>query len=371
MILMTTYALGEIPFEKVYLHGLVRDEQGRKMSKSLGNVINPLDMIDKYGADATRLSLLLGNTPGNDIKLSEEKIAGFRNFTNKLWNICRFMLLNIDKPKADIKKPVGKTLSDKCILARLDKIIFETTKSISEFNFSFAGEQLRDFTWGDLADWYLEAAKIQGHNPAILNYLLNEVLKLWHPFMPFVTETIWQEVYKGKTLMVENWSVIKNNSKLTKVDKDFESVRKIVTGIRSLRADYKVEPAKKIKVIISGGKNFKLLSDNADIIKGLARIEELKIEKKTKKPEGYAGFVESGTEVFIDLSGLVDTGKEKERLNKEIAAVEPYLIGLEKKLSNQEFVSHAPKEVVEKEKQKLSEGQEKLKKLKEQLKNLV
>ena len=241
MILMTTYVLGDIPFKTVYLHGLVRDEQGRKMSKSLGNVIDPLDMIAKYGTDATRLSLLLGNTPGNDMKLSEEKIAGFRNFTNKLWNISRFILLNIENPKMDVAIPEAKTLADEWILNGLNKTAREISENIEKFNFSMAGEKLRDFTWGELADWYLEIAKVEGGKSEILNYVLNTILKLWHPYMPFVTETIWQEVYGAdKMLMVEPWV---ENGKTAAKPKDFEIIKNIVTGIRSLRAEYRIEPA--------------------------------------------------------------------------------------------------------------------------------
>lgn len=385
MILMTTYTFGDVPFETVYLHGLVRDEQGRKMSKSLGNVIDPLVMTEKYGADATRLSLLIGNTPGNDLKLSEEKIAGFRNFTNKLWNICRFMLLNIDEPKMDMGLPKSKTIMDERILCKLKNTEVLVSATIQMYQFSAAGELLREFTWTELADWYLEIAKIEGGKSEILNYILNTILKFWHPFMPFVTEQIWQEIYgTDKMLMVEKWpSIIKKenpsfiDNKYIRFDSynfdictETNTLINIIAGIRSLRAEYKIEPAKKINATISAGENKKLLSENAEIIKGLARLENLTIAKKAKRPEGSVGFVESGVEVFIDLSGLVDFEKEKTRLQEEIVATEKYLSGLKGKLSNKEFVKNAPKEIVEKEKQKLAEAEEKLKKLTEQLKSI-
>ncbi len=372
MILMSNYVLGDIPFETVYLHGLVRDEQGRKMSKTLGNVIDPLDMIAKYGADATRLSLLVGNTPGNDLKLSEEKIAGFRNFTNKLWNISRFILLNIADPKISIKEPKAKTLADEWILSRLDDIIDLTTKNIEQNNFSYAGEQLRDFTWSDLADWYLEIAKIEGDKSEILNYVLNTVIKLWHPFMPFVTEAVWREMYgEDQMLMVEVWPVsgmVRN--KVAKKSIDFETIKSIITNIRSLRAEYKIEPAKKIKATISAGDKEKLLLNNDEIIKGLARLENLIISKKTERPEGSVGFVENGVEVFVDLSGLVDFDKEKKRLEEDILTTEKYFSGVKNKLSNKEFVKNAPKEIIEKEKQKMTEAEDKILKLRNQLENI-
>lgn len=400
MILMTTYALGDIPFEKVYLHGMVRDDQGRKMSKSLGNVIDPLTMIEKFGTDATRLSLLLGTTPGNDIKLSEEKIAGFRNFTNKLWNISRFMLLNIPEPKQYLKQPKGKTDADKWILGKLVKITQEITNNLENYNFAVSGEMLRDFTWGELADWYLEIAKIEGssknplltkegvgggHNPKseILNYILNTILKLWHPFMPYVTEAIWQEVYGEKEmLMIARWPSLsfphpssgyklqRESSGGQSQDSEFEVIKNIITGIRAARAENKIEPAKKIKAVISAGEQKKILSKNAEIIKGLGRLDDLMIKKQAKKPKNYIAIVESGAEIFLDVMGDIDIEKEKIRLSKEIAETEKYFVSLQTKLANQDFVAHAPAVVVEKEKSKLVEAQEKLNKLKGQLEKL-
>lgn len=379
MILMTTYTLGDIPFEKIYLHGLVRDEKGKKMSKSLGNVIDPLDMIKKYGADATRLSLLVGNTPGNDMKLSEEKIAGFRNFANKLWNISRFIIGKIqdtnNKMQIDIAKPEGKTLADKWVLERLNNIVSEATKDIEEFRFSATGERLRDFTWGELADWYLEIAKIEGGKLEILNYILNTVLKLWHPFMPFVTETIWREVYGEESmLMVEKWPAVSISPSVKGgrggVVREFTLIKSIIIGIRSLRADYKIDPAKKLEVVVSAGKKEKLLQENEAVIVGPARLESLQINKSTNKPINSVGFVESGVEVYIKLGGVVDFAKEKKRLQKEIAELEKYTGSLEKKLGNGSFAKNAPAEVVEKEKGKLGEGQNKLEKIKHQLASL-
>lgn len=356
MILMTTYTLGVVPFKTVYLHGLVRDEQGRKMSKSLGNIIDPLDMIAKYGTDATRLSLLLGNTPGNDMKLSEEKIAGFRNFTNKLWNISRFMLININEPKMDAQEPKAKTLADAWILEKLYTIINRTSENIEKFNFALAGDELRDFTWGDLADWYLEIAKVEGGKSEILNYILNTILKLWHPYMPFVTETIWQEVYGAEhMLMVEQWPKGVGHKKTDHTD--FELIRSIITGIRSLRAENKIEPAKKIGAFLNIEDRKNLIKESEEVVKALARLEKLE-------------FVESGAEIALDLAGAVDIEKEKPRLEKEIAELTKYISGLENKLSNQEFVNNAPPAVVEKEQVKLSEAKNKVEKLEEQLKSL-
>ena len=365
MILMTTYTLGQIPFEKVYLHGLVRDEKGRKMSKSLGNVINPLDTISQFGADATRLSLLLGNTPGNDLKLSEEKVEGFRNFTNKLWNISRFILLNIPEPKIDIKLPELKTLSDKWIIACLGKVVSDASIMIENYQLSGAGERLREFTWNDLADWYLEIAKVEGDKEEILNYILNTILKLWHPFMPFVTEQIWSEIYgEQRLLMVEKWPKFEGQV----VDgSDFEIIKKIITGIRTLRAENKIEPVKKLDAIIGAGLKLNLIKENAESIKALARLESLEILDKAQKSQTSAGFVEGAVEVFIEFAGMINLDKEKERLQKEFESLTKFINGLENKLANEEFVKNAPAVLIEKERQKLAQAIEKLDKIEIQL----
>ncbi len=369
MILMTTYTLGQIPFEKVYLHGLVRDEKGRKMSKSLGNVINPLDTIAEFGADATRLSLLLGNTPGNDLKLSQEKVEGFRNFTNKLWNISRFMLLNIPEPKIDVGLPEAKTLFDEWILQQLNSTINQVNSSLDGYHFSGAGELLRSFTWDLLADWYLEIAKIEGDKSAILNYILNTLLKLWHPFMPFVTEQIWSEIYgTDKILMVEKWPQLHREPFLEEqIFEDTTLIRDIIAGIRMLRSENKIEPIKKLNVLVGAGVKLELLKKNSEIIKALARLDNLEISTQVAKPATAIGFVEGGVEVFIDLAGVVDLEKEKERLKKELESLAKYIAGIEGKLNNAEFAQNAPVAVIDKEKQKLAEAQEKRDKIKSQI----
>ncbi len=362
MILMTTYTLGEIPFETVYLHGLVRDENGRKMSKTLDNVIDPLDTIKEYGADATRLSLLIGQAPGNDSKLSIEKIAGYRNFTNKLWNICRFMLMNIDEPKKDIKRPEAKTFMDKWVLNSINTYVKIISDSLESCQFSGAGELLRSFTWDQIADNYLEYAKIEGDKSEILNYILNNMLKLWHPFMPFVTESIWQEIYgENEVLMVEKWPEYKIENYIFD---DYDLIRDIIKKIRSVRFENGIEPDKKIDVKISAGDKKDLLEENAEIIKRhWTNIENLEIGKKIEKPDGWFEFPENGVNVFVDLSGAID----KDKLKKEAENLEKYITGVEKKLSNKQFVQNAPKEVVEVDQGKMEEAKTKLSKIKEQI----
>ncbi|PIR77145.1 MAG: valine--tRNA ligase, partial [Candidatus Magasanikbacteria bacterium CG10_big_fil_rev_8_21_14_0_10_38_6] len=370
MIMMTTYLTGQIPFKTVYLHGLVRDEHGNKMSKSLGNIIDPLDMCNAYGTDATRLSLLIGATPGNDSRLSEEKIAGFRNFTNKLWNISRFMLINITEPQQDIKTPEPKTLADKWILARLHHVVEAVSADIEQYQFSVAGEKLRDFTWSELADWYLEIAKIEGEKSDILNYILNTILKLWHPYMPFVTEAIWQEVYgKEEMLMVQSWPLETGEDQLESIAQ-FEIIKTIITNIRALRAEYNIEPAKKVSCIIKSDKDKPYLRNNKELFFGLARLEELNFQDEISESDNFVGFVESGVEVFIDIAGSVDAEKEQERLQKELDHVTPFITMLEKKLSNKGFVDNAPEDVVAQEQAKLEEAKQKAEKLQQQLTQL-
>jgi valyl-tRNA synthetase len=368
MILMTTYVLGDIPFHNVYLHGLVRDEKGRKMSKSLGNIIDPLDMIEKYGTDAVRLSLVLGTSPGNDFRLYDEKIAGFRNFTNKLWNIGRYV---IEKTKGESKnkKVEAKTLAEKWILSRLESVIGEVTKHLEEFEFSQAGEKLRAFTWDEFADWYIEINKIQP-NPSLLITLYSLLLKLWHPFMPYVTEVLGPN-FGEDLLMIADWPKAEKKQNDKKAEKDFGILKNVITAIRGMRADYKIEPAKKVLAVIYGGAKTKLLEEQAEIIKILARAEKLEIKKSGAKPAQSAGIVVEGVEIYLPLAGLVDLGKEKERLNKELSEAEKYLSVLENKLANKSFVTNAPKELVAAEKEKLKSQKEKVQKIKEQLKSLA
>jgi len=370
MILMTTYVLGDIPFHNVYLHGLIRDEKGRKMSKSLGNIIDPLAEIEKYGTDAVRLSLVLGTSPGNDMKLNDEKIAGFRNFTNKLWNMGRYVLAQTKEQKvSSFKFQVSKlTLAEKWILSRLNGVVREVTDHLDKFEFSQAGEKLRAFTWDEFADWYIEINKIQP-NPSLLITLYSLLLKLWHPFMPYVTEALWPN-FGESLLMIADWPKVEKNWADKKAEKDFEVLKNVVVAIRGMRADYKIEPAKRVSIEMYGGTKTKLLEEQAGVIKTLARVENLVIKKSGTKPEWSAGAVVGGVEIYLPLAGLIDVAKEKARLEKELAEAEKYLEVLENKLSNKAFIANAPKELVAGEKEKLKLQKEKVNKIKEQLKSL-
>ena len=379
MIIMSTYLMGEIPFRQVYLHGMVRDDKGRKMSKSLDNIIDPLDVIAKYGADATRLSLVIGNTPGNDLNISEAKIAGFRNFINKLWNISRYILMRVPKATLVIKPPKPKTLADKWILAEFNSLIILATENLVNYNFSIVGEKIYEFTWSKLADWYVEISKIPAEGGAasggeatqneILLYILQNLLKLWHPFTPYITEAIWQSAGFGDFLLVQPWP--KAQEKIDqKVIKEFDLIKEIITAIRNLRAESKIAPAKKIKAVIISPKNSKLVTSQAEIIKTLARLEELEVLAKPKKLTKSLSAIVSSEQIYLPVSGMIDIAKEVPRLEQEAKRLAEFITHLEQKLKNQNFVSRAPAAIVEAEKEKLNTSKENLEKIKQQLKTL-
>jgi len=370
MILMTTYALDDIPFKDVYIHGMLRDKDGRKFSKSLGNGLDPIDIIEKYGTDALRLSLLRGTTPGNDMRFYEEKVEGARNFVNKLWNISRFIIQSSENSRIVATQPEAKTLADKWILNKLNSVIALTTQEIDKYNFSGASEYLYDFSWNDFADWYLEISKVEGNKEEILFYVLQNILKLWHPFIPFVTEEIYQTLGAGKLLMIEKWPVA-STSQDEASRAEMEIIKEIITVIRNLRSENKIEPAKMVSVVVIAGDRIKLLTEQSEIIKKLTRLEKFTILADGQKPANSVGAVVGGVQIYLELAGLIDVEAEKKRVEKEIAESEKYIKGLEVKLGNKEFLDNAPEEIIAKENEKLSSAIEKIKKLKDQLSSLV
>lgn len=371
MILMSTYALDQIPFKNVYIHGMLRSELGKKFSKSSGNNIDPLEVIAKYGTDALRLSVIAGIAPGNDSKFYEEKVGGARNMVNKLWNVARYIITNQESGIRNQEiNTENLTLADNWILGKFENLIKTVTKDLDNYNFSQVSEALRNFTWDDLADWYLEISKFEEGKEEALFYILENLLKLWHPFMPFVTEKIWSELGKDKLLMIEEWP---NKTPLTPLLKgggeDFETTKEIITTIRNARAENKVEPAKKVKAVIYAGDKKELIESQVHLIKNLRTgISELEIKEKGEKITG-AIYAAVG-EVEIYLLGAVDSEKEKVRLEKEIGNLEKIIKTVEGKLKNKEFVDKAPPEIVKKEKEKLKGWRDELKKLQEQIKNL-
>ncbi len=382
MIMMSLFAVGEIPFENVYLHGMVLDKFGKKMSKSKGNGIDPLDMIEKFGTDAVRLALLIGSTPGNDVRISEEKIESFRNFVTKLWNIYRYAATT--HPDMQLVEKINpkdiKTLADKWIVSKSNILIAGLTNDLEGYKFSLAGEKLQNFIWNDLADWYLETNKIE-KNEKVLGYVLDKILKLTHPFAPFVTEKIWTDMPASSAdkmspkvrplarqrsnldlLMVSKWPVSDKKLIDKKSEKEFEKLQKTVGQIRNLRSSYKIDP---VRVITAYGK-----VANQGIIEKLARVKIL----EAKPPIGGLASVGKSlvkiSDLGIDIAELIDTEKEKVRLQKEIENLTKLVSNTEGLLANKKFTASAPKEIVAQNKSRLKEYQEKLEGQKELLGNL-
>lgn len=359
MIIMTIYTTGQIPFQKVYLHGLVRDRQGKKMSKSLGNGIDPLEMIAEFGADALRLSMIIGVTPGNDLSLYEEKIAGYRNFVNKLWNISRFILLNLSQPKLTDEKPEAKTLADEWILSEFNQLISQVTSQLDNYKFSVAIELLYDFVWAKLADWYLEIAKIESGKEEILNYILQKLLILIHPFVPFVSEAIWTEIYNFSKqdklmLMIQHWPQ-PDKVKSTSTVKSFLILQKLITNLRSVKNENGLAAGQFIPVEIYAQEFLTIFQKQQTLIEKLARVKISWLDKNIVKAKQQIVAPEYSFVFTIELKSKDQT--------KEIEKLKNFITTLENKLSNQEFLQKAPAAVIAKEKDKLAEAKKKLKQI--------
>ncbi|KKR57065.1 MAG: Valine-tRNA ligase [Candidatus Uhrbacteria bacterium GW2011_GWE2_40_58] len=369
MILMSTYVLDEIPFKDVYIHGMLRDKDGQKFSKSLGNGIDPIEVVNKYGADALRFSLIAGVSPGNDAKFYEEKVEAGQHLVNKLWNISRFVLTSVENVQA-VASVKPQTAADQWILSRFSEVVEKMTLNMKNYEFSAAGELLRDFTWNDFADWYLEIAKGQRQTDkektdAILLFILERLLVLWHPFMPFVTEEIWKQFETDTMMIIHPW--VTDLPSVEEGENKFTFVQDCIVAIRNLRAQYKVEPAKFIEAVIVHKDKALFLREQEALIKQLARINILKIEESAEQPEGSVSTIVGDVKIFVPLAGLVDGEKEKAKLEKERQEVEQYLASLEQKLSNRDFLSKAPEQVVESLKEKKKEAEKKLNTIIEQI----
>ncbi len=377
MIMMSFFALGEIPFEKVYLHGLVRDEKGQKMSKSLGNVIDPLTVAEKYGTDAVRLSLVIGNTSGNDLSLNEKKIGSFRNFTNKLWNISRYILMNVSEKNIKSAEEIDfKTLNreDMWILRRLNETIKEVNRNIQKLNFSIAGEVLKNFTWNDFADWYLEFSKVE-KNEKILICVLKNILKLWHPFMPFVTESIWKNMSQPKLLMIEKWPEefelpidIENN--FDNAESDVEIIREIINRIRNLKSGYNIPISKNIDVALISGLGWLKYFDRHIMRLAGTNMPQYLPENSPKPAGATTSIVQAIATVCVDLKGIIDFKKEGKRLGKKVDNLQKFITGLEKRLSDKQFTSKAPENIISQQKESLKKSKLKLQETKKHMKDL-
>jgi valyl-tRNA synthetase len=378
MILMTTYATKQIPFKTVYLHGLIRTRDGAKMSKSHPEtMIDPLDMISKYGADALRLSMIVGQSPGADSRLYEEKIAGYRNFINKLWNASRFVLMQCEQAGVDPKSidkllEIAKlSLADRAILHASEILIEDVTKGLETYALSETGEKLYSFTWDTFCDWYLELSKGTA-NHAVLVHVLRRLLVLLHPYCPFITEELWSQIKPAKAgmLIATSWPKVKAERKDPQAFTDFQILIDVITAIRKLRTDQNVEPGTEVSITLVSKKYCEGLESEEAHIRRLGKVGSLTITTDSVKLTNAASAFLPDIEVHLSLEGLFDPAKMKISLEKEQADLTKYVSVLSGKLKNKAFVDRAPKELVEGEKQKLADAMEKLKKIEERMKML-
>lgn len=367
MLIMGMEFMKEIPFEKVFIHGLVRDSQGRKMSKSLGNGIDPLEVIEKYGADTLRFMLITGNTPGNDMRFYWERVEGTRNFANKIWNASRFALMNMEGYDKDAEL-APYTLADKWILSRLQDTVKDVTGLLERFELGEAGRAIYDFIWSEVCDWYIEIAKPRLYNKEaaaerataqhVLASVLVSAMKLLHPYMPFITEEIYQCLpHEAESIMISKWPVADENLIDPEAERGMNAIMDSIKAIRNMRAEVNANPGKKIPAIMLISEDLReVVAHNDSYIKLLGGIDNLELRPLNgEKPENAMAAVVTGIEVYLPLAGLIDVEKETQRLSKELAAMEKDLQRAGGKLNNAGFLAKAPEDVIAKERAKYEE----------------
>jgi valyl-tRNA synthetase len=389
MIMMGLEDTGEIPFYTVYLHGLIRDESGEKMSKLRGNVINPAEAISKYGVDALRFALTTGTSPGNDINLGKSKLESSRNFVNKLWNATRFILRSLDAERLETKaiELQPRRIEDQWIDSQLNKLVKNVTRLMEEFQFGEAEQQIYDFVWSKFCDWYIEIAKIRllsQSTPSPLPFLANTLeksLRLLHPFMPFVTEELWQSLKqrlpdKGQmsaSIMVAPYPLADDKAFAPEAERVMDSVIEIIRSIRNVRAQYKVKPTRWIEAQVYADELLSGLIAQANTIETLAKVRPLTIHSRQKrKPtkDKVLVLVLKEAEAVLPLAGMVDRLAEEQRLVKEGEEIKGRIAQLEARLRDNAFLRKAPSDVIDREKQKLAMLEDKLKRLHQELSQL-
>ena len=376
MIFSGCEQMGKTPFDTVLIHGLVRDAQGRKMSKSLGNGIDPLEIIQQYGADTLRFALTTGNSPGNDMRFSDEKVKASRNFANKIWNASRFLLMNLDESITASRLPETLETEDKWVVSLYNTLVKEVTDNLERFELGIAVQKLYDFIWDVFCDWYIELAKTRlqaGGDKArsvqqVLVYVLGNTLKLLHPFMPFITEEIWQSLPhagEGPSIMVAKWPVYDPALSFAREEADFQKVMDIIKAIRNQRAEMNIPPAKKAKVYIETAETG-VFRDGAPFLERLASAQSVEVGERFDLP-GAVQVVTPAAKAYIPMEQLIDREKELARLQKEKEKCLSDIAFVEKKLQNQAFVAKAPAQVVEAERKKIQVSQQHLAKLEESI----
>ena len=360
MIFSAMEQMDEIPFHTVFIHGLVRDSQGRKMSKSLGNGIDPLDMVDQYGADALRFNLITGNSPGNDMRFYVEKCEAMRNFCNKIWNASRFVMMNLTIEKNEL--PEKLEIEDKWILSKLNDVVREVCDNMDSYELGVAAGKIYDFIWDSYCDWYIELTKprLNGENEEsklatqkVLLYVLTEILKLLHPFMPFITEEIWQALpHEGEALMIERYPEFKQELDFPEDEQNFEMVMTAIKAVRARRSEMNVPPSRKAHLIIATERTAAFEAGISYICKLAYASEVSVLSAPPETTDGMVSVVTDNARMFMPMAELVDMEKEKARMEKELANAEKQLAGQIAKLSNENFVTRAPENVVNAEREK-------------------
>ena len=378
MIFSSCEQMDSEPFDTVLIHGLVRDAQGRKMSKSLGNGIDPLEIIDQYGADALRFTLVTGNSPGNDMRFSTEKVEASRNFANKIWNAARFILMNLDGSETAPHIPENLAIEDKWIISKLNTLAKEVSASIDNYELGIAVQKLYDFIWDCFCDWYIEIAKIRlqqggeeaANAKAVLIYVLSSALQLLHPFMPFITEEIWQTLpHDGESIMISKYPEYDESLNFSQDEAEFERIMTAVKAIRNRRAEMNVPPSKKAEVFID-------TPFETTFMQGTIYMERLASASNVTvcadvEIEGSVQIITADAKIFIPMNELVDLTAEKARLEKELKDAEKDLEFFARKLNNPGFMAKAPEAEVEKTKASAAKVEEKIKMLKESIEKLA
>jgi valyl-tRNA synthetase len=380
MMMMGLHFMDEVPFRDVYIHALVRDAEGKKMSKSKGNVIDPLEVIEQSGTDAFRFTLAAFAAQGRDVKLSEDRIEGYRHFVNKIWNSSRFVLMNLDEDNGSGIKPAERSLPDRWILTRLGKVSDEIGQALDDYRFNDAAGLCYQFVWHEFCDWYIEMAKewLYGEDEALkksvqttLKEVLMGVLRLLHPFMPFVTEDIWQRMPGVKeSIMKASFPRSSDFISDKRALDEMELVMGIITGVRNIRGEMNIHPSKKVDILmeIPDQKDIDIIKNNISHIRNLIKAGDLEIEKHAVKPEASATTVLGHNQIHVLLKGIIDFEEEKKRIRKEIAKIRKDMEGDARKLSSSAFLENAPPDIVEKVQEKVQSMKIKLDKLDKNLK---
>ncbi|MFC3040025.1 valine--tRNA ligase [Virgibacillus xinjiangensis] len=383
MIFQSKQFTGKRPFKDVLIHGLIRDAEGRKMSKSLGNGVDPMDVIEKYGADSLRYFLLTGSTPGQDLRFHWEKVEATWNFANKIWNASRFSLMNMEGFTYEhIDLSGEKTLADQWILTRLNETIEHVTRNTDKYEFGEAGRHLYNFIWDELCDWYIEMAKLplygedeqkKNMTRSVLAYVLDQTMRMLHPFMPFITEEIWQQLpHKGESITVASWPEVREEFDNKQASQEMDRLVSIIKSVRNIRAEVDTPMSKQVRLLIQAENEqiAKELEKNREYLERFCNPSELQIAEKVDAPDKAMSAVVTGAELFLPLEGLIDFDKEIKRLEKELDKWNKEVIRVQKKLANEGFVSKAPQAVVDEEKQKEKDYLEKQAKVKARLEEL-